>query len=99
MAQVNDVTFINTFTVHGPQAEFEAIMWKAAEFLRGQDGFLQYTVFRRLPKSDSYVNITRWRDAGAFQRAVSAPEFTALVGTLHKLGRSDGAFFEPLLVI
>lgn len=92
------MTFINRFTVHGSPAEFEAAIEKAAEYLRRQDGFLRYTVLRHLPKNGSYVNIAHWRDAESFQQAIAGPEFGALVGTLHKLGKSEGDFFETLMV-
>ncbi len=99
MSDATGVTFVNRFTVHDSPAEFEAVIDKAAEYLRRQDGFVRYTVLRHVPKNGDYLNIALWRDAVSFQRAIAGPEFGALVGALHKLGKSEGDFFETLLVV
>jgi hypothetical protein len=52
-----------------------------------------------MPKNADYVNIAQWRDVESFQQAIAGPEFGMLVSALHRLGKSEGDFYEALLVV
>ena len=76
------VILINPFSVAPENAEHCLAFWdKAAEYMRRQPGFLSTRLHRALsPQAEHrYVNVAEWASAEDFQRAVSKPEFLALV--------------------
>ncbi|GAA2898784.1 hypothetical protein GCM10010517_64090 [Streptosporangium fragile] len=89
------VTFVNRFTVHASPEEFERVFAETSEFMAQQDGFLRHTLLRHTDDERSYVNIAQWRDAGAFRRAVAAPDFQPHAAALRALSTSEPNLYTP----
>ncbi|WP_344979354.1 antibiotic biosynthesis monooxygenase family protein [Streptosporangium fragile] len=86
---------MNRFTVHASPEEFERVFAETSEFMAQQDGFLRHTLLRHTDDERSYVNIAQWRDAGAFRRAVAAPDFQPHAAALRALSTSEPNLYTP----
>ena len=74
------VVLINAFEVpEGRDDEFLEAWQRAADALKGQDGYLTAHLHRSLaPNADfRFVNVALWESAEAFTAATSRPEFRA----------------------
>jgi heme-degrading monooxygenase HmoA len=76
------VVLINPFEVgEGHEEEFLARWQEGAAYMRQQEGFISTKLHESFdPKARfRFINVARWRSPADFQRAVSTPEFQALV--------------------
>jgi heme oxygenase (mycobilin-producing) len=72
------VVLINLFAVPATADDGFVAGWeRARDFLAGQDGYLSTELHRSLaPDADfRFVNVAQWRSAGAFEAAMSQPDF------------------------
>ncbi|MFJ8229481.1 putative quinol monooxygenase [Streptomyces sp. NPDC094448] len=89
------VTFVNRFTVHASEEEFEKAFAETGRYLADRDGFLRYTLHRHAEDPTRWVNIAHWRDARAFRAAVGAPSFAPHAAAVRKLGTSEPGLYVP----
>ena len=76
------VVLINPFEVADGREEECLARWKAtAAYMRRQEGFVSTKLHTSLDPQARFrfVNVAVWRSPEHFQRAVSTPEFQALV--------------------
>ncbi|MGW1056164.1 antibiotic biosynthesis monooxygenase family protein [Streptomyces sp. NPDC001118] len=92
-----DVTFVNRFTTHAPDDEFERAFAEVCEFMARQVGFLGNTLLKHAKDEHSYINIAHWRDIECFQQALRHPEFEPHVARLRTLSTSDPNLYLPRL--
>jgi heme-degrading monooxygenase HmoA len=72
------ITLINPFDVQtGPEEQFLKGWYAARETLANADGYIATRLYRAaMPNVRfAFVNIARWRDAGAFKAAVGSLSF------------------------
>jgi quinol monooxygenase YgiN len=91
------ITFVNTFTVHGPPGEFEKVFAEISAFMAKQPGFIQYTLSRHVDedKQDRYVNIALWKDVESWRDAVAQPDFQPHAKEIRARSTNEGHLYEP----
>ncbi|MFJ2865818.1 antibiotic biosynthesis monooxygenase family protein [Kitasatospora sp. NPDC087314] len=91
------VTLINKFTVHGDTAEFEKVWAASSEFMRAQQGFVNFKLHRSLNRPDSYVNIALWETVEDHHRVLASPEFAVHIKELAALATPEPDLYVVVL--
>lgn len=93
------VTFVNRFSLHCPDGQFEQAFVGASAYMESRPGFLGHALMRRADEGDrpGYVNIALWRDEASLRAAVGHPDFAAHAAALRALATSEPAIYRPRL--
>ncbi|QIS10034.1 antibiotic biosynthesis monooxygenase family protein [Nocardia arthritidis] len=88
------VTLVNTLTVTGDPAEFEAVTENLTAYMRQQPGYLRYQLLRSIRRANVYVEIAHWTDADSHRQAVQSAGFRSRVEPLGAIATVDPDMYE-----
>ncbi|WP_278261652.1 antibiotic biosynthesis monooxygenase family protein [Nocardia sp. AG03] len=71
----SEYVFVNVLRLTGSAEELASIYADVADYFAAQPGFRHYELLRSETDSEVFVNIARWSDRAAFERATANPEF------------------------
>ncbi|WP_018681643.1 antibiotic biosynthesis monooxygenase family protein [Actinokineospora enzanensis] len=89
-------TFINSFKVTGPTADFEAALGRISAHMSSRPGFRWAKLYRSIRDADVYVEMAEWDDAASHRAATQEPGFQANIGSLMAVATAEPGPFELL---